>query len=270
MDFFNPIIWDNTSTPITTFTLDAKATAWFIFVKQIHINVTLRTDVIYDIYGLTGTGAISMNVPNNVMINNTNLDTSTGLVSLTTAKNTTFQGNVGLSTSTGAIDLFGKQVNFTKNLIISSSTGALTLNLTNCIIGGNLIGTGSTGTISFSSYNMKYANDKTWSLETSTGSISISIRQYIEMGANVSGSITTSTASIFVNYRDTLANVGATFSCSTSTGSNTYTPIGTGGFTQIGTNPKTISSDDYGTASNRYNFGLSTSTGSINVAAESL
>ncbi|MFW9877571.1 MAG: hypothetical protein ACFFG0_31175 [Candidatus Thorarchaeota archaeon] len=270
LDFFNPIIWDNTSTPITTFTLDAKATTWFTLFQQIHIDVILRTDIVYDINSFTSTGSISMDVPNNIIINNTNLATSTGSVSLTTAKNITFQGDVGISTSTGSISLFAKHVNLTKNLIIYTSTGSLTLNFTNSEIGGNLIGTVSTGSITFSSYNMKYSNDNIWSLQTSTGSISAAILQYTEIEANVTGSLSTSTGSISVYYRDTLTNVGALFTCSTSTGSNTYTPIGTGGFTEIGINPKTITSGDYGTAPNTYTFSLTTSTGSINVAAESL
>ncbi|UCC18457.1 MAG: hypothetical protein JSV62_10105 [Promethearchaeota archaeon] len=269
-DFFNQIIWENGTTQVTTFTLDAKATTWFIFIQKIHINVTLRTDVVYNINSYSGTGSTSMNVPDNIMINNTNLATSTGSVSLTTAKNITFQGDVGMSSSTGSVALIAKHVNFTRDLVAYTSTGSLTLNFTNCIIGGDLVGTASTGSISFSSYNMKYMKDHTWSLETSTSSISVRILQFIEMGANVTGSISTSTGSISVYYRDILINVGALFSCSTSTGSNTYTPIGFGGFTESGINPKTITSSDYSTASNYYTFGLSTSTGSITVAAESL
>ena len=158
-----------------------------------------------------------MDVPDNIMLNNTILATSTGAISLIAAKNITFRGNVGMSSNTGAIALIARQVNFSQNLISFASTGALTLNFTNCVIGGNLIGTVSTGSITFSSYNMKYSKDYLWSLETSTGSIYATILQHTDIGANVTGSMLTSTGSINVYYKDNLGNVGAKFTCSTST-----------------------------------------------------
>jgi hypothetical protein len=117
---------------------------------------------------------------------------------------------------------------------------------------------------------MKYSDVNNWRLETSTGSIDVNIWQYKNIGENITGSVVTSTGSIDGYYKDNSANVGAKFTCSTSTGSNTYTPIGSGGFTQSGVNPKVITSDDYVSASNKYTFNLITSTGSIGVAAESL
>ncbi|MFX1591863.1 MAG: hypothetical protein ACFFB6_05550 [Promethearchaeota archaeon] len=271
LDFFHPIVWENTSS-VTTFTLAAKATTWFIFgfLQQIEVNLTLRTDVIYDINSQTSTGAIYMAVPSNTIVNNTLLSTATGVVSLEADDNTIFQGNVGLTTSTGGVALYARQVNFTHDLIISTATGEIYLNFSRCIIGRKLIGTVSTGSITFNSYNMKYTGDYLWYLHTSTGSIYATILQYNEMGANITGSMQTSTGSINVYYRDNLASVGAKFICSTSTGSNSFIPIGTGGFTDTGSNPKTITSDDYDyTATNRYTFSAATSTGSIQVLGES-
>jgi len=74
-DFFNPIIWENTTSGVASFTLDAKATTWLIFgfLQHIIINVTLRTDVIYDLNILATTGTIAMDVPDNTILNNTQL-----------------------------------------------------------------------------------------------------------------------------------------------------------------------------------------------------
>ncbi len=271
-DFFHPIIWDNTSTPITTFTIDSKATTWFIFgvFRQIQINLTLRTDVIYDLNVLSSTGAINMKTPDNIILNNTILSTSTGSIVLDASKNITFQGDVGLSSSTGLVALYAKDVNFTHDLISQSSTGSQILNFSRCSIGGHLTGISSTGFLDFNSYNMKYSEGHNWSLESSTGYIEVTILQYANMDANITGSILSSTGAIDIYYRDNSASIGAMFTCSTSTGTNSYTLIGAGGFAESGTNPKTITSYDYNSASNKYTFTVTTSTGGTNVLGESL
>ena len=272
-DFFYPIIWQNESSQVISFVLDAKASTWLTFSisNRVKINLTLRTDVIYDLNTQTSTGSISMDIPNNSILNNTKLSTSTGSISLNAAKDTTFQGNVEISTSTGSVALFAKEVNFTRSLGAFTSTGSLSLNFSKCFIGKNLVGTVSTGSIFFNSYNMKYSDDYIWGLRTSTGSIDVNIIQYTEITANVNGSIQTSTGSIDVYYKDNSVSIGAKFTGSTSTGSVDYNPIGIGGFSEIGgSTSKTITSNDYNSAINTYALKLTTSTGSIEVNGESL
>ncbi|MFW9827947.1 MAG: hypothetical protein ACFFEY_10160 [Candidatus Thorarchaeota archaeon] len=271
-DFFYTPIWQNQSSPEITFTLDVKATTWFIFGldRQVKINLTLRTDIVYDINTYVSTGIVTMNVPKNAILNNTIIDSSTGSILVRASDNVTFLANTLLSTSTGSIALYANQVNFSQGLSVFTSTGSLTLNFSKCIIGDHLIGDVSTGSILFNSYNMEYSDVNNWRLETSTGSIDVNILQYKNIGNNITGLILTSTGSIDGYYRDDSPNIGAKFTCSTSTGSNSYTPIGSGGFTQSGANPKVITSDDYDSANNKYTFSLITSTGSIGVAAESL
>jgi len=267
-DFFYPIEWVNISTPIS-FELDAKANPVFIFglSHRITLNVTLRTDVVYNINAFSSTGAINMNVPDNIIINNTSLSTSTGSLVLNSAKNTTFQGTLGISTSTGSINIYAKQANFTHGLTAYTSTGSLILNFSQCIIGDNLKGTVSTGSITVKSYNMRYVKDCNWNIHTNTGSIDIEILQYIEMNANITGTIGTSTGSVDVKYDDSLSSIGSRFTCSVSTGSIIYTPLGTGGMSKVG---GVISSGDYGDATNKYTFGVSTSTGSIELLGQSI
>jgi len=271
-DFFYPVVWDNTTSGVTSFTLDAKATTWLIFgfLQQITVNLTLRTDVIYDINTLTTTGTIYMDVPDNIILNNTQLSTITGAISLEAEENTKFQGDVGLSTTTGTVVLYATQVNFTQNLVAIITTGNMVLNFSKCVIGEDLIGTVTTGSITFSSYNMEYTEDHIWSLGTTTGSIFATILQYSDMKANVTGSMVVITGNIDIYYRDNLASVGAQFTCSITTGSNSYIPIGSGGFSEVGVNPKTITSSDYGVATNKYTFTAATITGSTQLQGESL
>ena len=267
-DFFYPIEWVNNSSPIS-FELDTKFNPVFIFglTHRITIDVTLRTDVIYDINAFSSTGSINMNVPDNILLNNTSLGTSTGSIILNSAKNTTFHGSLGMSTSTGAISLYAKQTNFTHGLTTSTSTGSLILNFSQCVIGDNLIGSVSTGAISIKSYNMLYMKDCTWNFHTDTGSVDIRILQYIEMNANITGTIGSSTGSIDILYDDSMSSIGAQFACSVSTGSISYAPLGSGGMSILA---GLISSGDYSTATNKYTFGVSTSTGSIEVLGRSL
>jgi hypothetical protein len=117
---------------------------------------------------------------------------------------------------------------------------------------------------------MEYTDNQIWNLGTTTGSIFATILQYSDMNANVTGSMVATTGNIEIYYRDTLASVGAQFTCSVTTGSNSYIPIGSGGFSEVGANPKTITSGDYGTANNKYTFTVITITGGTQVQGESL
>jgi len=267
-EFFHPIEWINTSSPVS-FELDAKTNPVFIFglSHRIIIDVILRTDVIYDINAFSSTGAIDMNLPDNIIVDDISLGTSTGSIILNSAKNTNFQGTLGMETSTGSISLYAKQANFTHGLTVSTSTGSLILNFSQCIIGDNLIGSVSTGSIAINSYNMLYTKDSNWNFHTDTGSVDIQILQYVEMNANITGTIGSSTGSIDILYDDSMSSIGAQFACSVSTGSISYAPLGSGGMSILA---GLISSGDYSTATNKYTFGVSTSTGSIEVLGRSL
>jgi len=271
LDFFNPSteMWAES---FGIFNLEVLPDIWFdpsYWFKSydITIIVTLRTDVIYDIAATTATGAIEMSVPDDVILNGTSLTSSTGSVKLTTLGNTKFQGSVGLQTSTGNVDLFAKNTNFTRGFDAITSTGSLLLNYTNCIMGTDLTGVVSTGNVIFKSYNMYYSKDIDLNLQTSTGSIDAEINQYIYMGANVTGSMKSSTGSIEVIYKDNLANTGVKFTSSIGVGSINYIPHDTmeitGGLGSI------YSSLNYGIATYKYTFALITSTGSVDVDGQS-
>ncbi|MBA7527737.1 hypothetical protein ES705_19915 [subsurface metagenome] len=133
-------------------------------------------------------------------------------------------------------------------------------------MGDDLTGIVSTGSVTFKSYNMVYDKDIDLKLKTSTGSIDAEIYQYINMEANVTGSMKSSTGSIEVLYRDNLANTGVKFTSSIGTGSINYTPHATmveSGFGSI------YSSINYEIAMYKYTFALSTSTGNIDVNGQS-
>ena len=268
LDFFNPSIeWWAESSGI--FDLKALPDIWFdpsYWFKSydITITVTLRTDVIYDIDAKTDIGAIEMSVPDEVILNDTSLTSSTGSVRLTTLGNTQFQGKVGLQTNTGSIDLFAKNTNFTHGFEAFTSTGSLLLNFTDCVMGDDLTGIVSTGSVTFKSYNMFYAKDIDLKLQTSTGSIDAVIYQYINMGTNVTGSMKSSTGSIEVLYRDNLANTGVKFTSSYGVGSINYIDHATMKITG-----NIYSSINYGIATYKYTFALTTSTGSVDVDGQS-
>ena len=90
--------------------------------------------------------------------------------------------------------------------------------------------------------------------------------QFNEMGANVNCSLISSTGSIDVIYKDDQINVGVRFTSSTSTGSFSYTDTNPTGFNQVG---NAFTSLDYSTGLSKYRISLTTSTGNIDVDAES-
>ncbi len=270
-DFFEDIIWVNDSSPIT-FELDKKPITGLIIpiIFDIKINVALRTDIIYDINALTSTGAVDMVIPQNVILNNTIIGTSTGSIFLSADKNTTVQGNLGLSTSTGSIDFYANQINLNRGISTETSTASIIMNFTRCVIGDDISGLSSTGSIIVNSYNMKYTKDCDFEIITSTSSIDANIKQYVEMNANITGTFETSTGSIDILYDDSLSIVGAEFTCTTGTGSINYYDLGSGGMSVItGLISTTISTDDYNSATSKYTFSVSTGTGSIKVWGQS-
>ncbi|HDZ16656.1 hypothetical protein LCGC14_1361520 [marine sediment metagenome] len=266
-DFFEPIRY-NSAPEVNSFSevefeLDKfPISSLFLLSQSITIDVTLRTDVIYDIDILSSTGSVSLNIPDNIVINNSILKTATGSISLLADKNVTFNGNVQMSTSSGSIALFAKNTNFTQGLTASTSTGLLTLNFTKCIVGNDIGGVVSTGNITLRSYNMEYSQNSTWTFETSTGSIDAEIYQFVDMGANVSGSLLVSTGSIDVIYKDNQAINGASFLGTWSTGSYIRTSSG-GGFSATNSNP--FFSLDYTTAISIYTLNLTITTGNIEI-----
>ena len=280
--------WDEAT---KTFTLEALPEAWFdpthwFSSYNINITVTLRTDVVYDLYAHTATGAVEMKVPQNVVLNRTILSSSTGALYME-ANNVTFNGKVSMTASTGSVNMkvndvafndrvamgsstgsssiFAVGVDFAEGYYVETSTGSLTLNFTNCIAGDDIEGYVSTGSITYKSYNMEYSKDINIILETSTGSINANVYQYINMNANVSSHMETSTGSISFLYKDNIADIGARFISSTSTGSINYVSDPT--MEILGS---VYESYNYATTANqKYTFTLNTSTGSVSVDAES-
>ncbi|MFW9867945.1 MAG: hypothetical protein ACFFEN_17765, partial [Candidatus Thorarchaeota archaeon] len=124
-DFFNPIVWLNESVPVVTFSITNKPWGLFALSQNITIDVTLRTDVVYDINALSSTGSVSLNIPENVAINNSILEASTGSISFITAKNVTFLGDVKVETSTGSIAVFAKHNEFNQGISAITSTGSI-------------------------------------------------------------------------------------------------------------------------------------------------
>jgi hypothetical protein len=262
-DFFKDITWDNTSGLVTTFNLEKKPSTWFLFpiIQRITINITLRTDINYDIAALSTTGSVNLNIPDNMNLNNTILGTTTGSITLNANANVTFSGNVQAGTTTGSAAVYAQNVNFSQGITTLSTTGSITMNFTNCVMGDDISGTISTGSITLKSYNMVYSQNSVLDLGSTTGGVFARIYQYIDMGANITGSLHTTTGIIGVTYIDNQTSVGASFPGTTVTGS--YTRVNSGGFSAISSNP--FNSLDYGTATSTYTLSLSTSTGGIDV-----
>ena len=262
--FFKPIIWTNVSGSLITFSLENKPTTWSIFpiLQNIIIDVILRTDVDYDIVASSLTGSIDLDIPDNMNLNSTMLGATTGSIIVNAKENVTFSGNFQVSAITGSVAVYAQKVNFSQGITAASTTGSLTLNFTNSIMGDDMSGTLTTGSITLSSYNMLYSQNSILDLKTITGSINVDIFQYVDMGANITGSMNTTTGSIDVDYVDNQPSVGASFFGEWTTGSYTRASSG-GGFSSTSFNP--FYSLDHSTATSTYTLNLKTTTGGIDV-----
>ncbi|MFX1371795.1 MAG: hypothetical protein ACFFCE_08035 [Promethearchaeota archaeon] len=269
-DFF-VIEWDNityVASDKTTFVLRTKPgvsldpTNWFS-IKQIEINVTLRTDLIYSIEEYATTGKMVNDIPNEVTIDGLYLETTTGnsLINLDQASVRSFR----IEATTGEISVYAKKSNFTSGIIATATTGNLRLNFSSCLINGDIDAEITTGTLVFNSYNFRCLANVDWDLETTTGSINCDIIQNVEMGGNVDCEGVVSTGNINIDYIDTSSIIGATFLGTTTTGQ--FNPTNSGGFENVGLTQ--FSSLDWSSANYTFLFDLTTTTGNINIDGQS-
>jgi len=271
LDFFEPYTewWDNSSDPVS-FDMNVKPDVWFdpshwFKSYNIDIKVTLRTDVIYNVFANVATGSLKMRVPENIVLNNTVLRTSTGSVLLSSSSNTNFQGIVLVQSSTGKANVSSKESNYAYGLVSGTSTGSLILNFENCIMSNDIKGTVSTGSITYNTDNLTFTKDSSIVLQTTTGSIGGVINQYEDLGANVSAIFGVTTGGIDLVYINDKSNIGTKFTSTFTTGGINYDYSGLEFFQVDGI----LTSGNYNTAPYRYMFTLSTVTGNINVDAES-
>ncbi|MHA1191778.1 MAG: hypothetical protein ACTSP9_05715 [Promethearchaeota archaeon] len=257
---------------------------------DITINVTLRTDIVYNLTAIARVGSIEMTTANGVVLNDLNLETSTGSVNfvskenteflggvdlttttgsltISTLENSTFKSSLKLSTFTGSLDLFGDTSNFEQGIEIDVVTGSMDMNLTSCVLGDSLIGSVITGSIEIYTDDILYTQDCELNLMTTTGSITVDINQTNDMGANITSIIQTTTGSIDVIYKDYVVDVGAQFTSSKGIGSIDYIFL-PAEFSHLS---DVLTSVNYNEPYvNTYTFACTVNTGSINVDARSI
>lgn len=271
LDFFDPYTewWDNTTT-LTSFDMNVLPETWFdpshwFKTYNIDIVVTLRTDVVYNIDAHTITGSLNMNVPEDVILNDTLLQTTTGNVVLRTHSNTNFQGSLSVQCITGGASVIGQDTNYTNGFSSGTVTGPLLLDLDNCVLGDDLTGTVTTGAITYNTDNITFTQDSSIYLQTTTGEINGEINQNEELGANITCIFGVTTGGIHITYVNNISNIGTRFSSTVTTGGVNY-DYETLEFSRIN---GILTSSNYNSALYKYTFTLSTVTGSINVDADS-
>jgi DUF4097 and DUF4098 domain-containing protein YvlB len=311
-NFFSPSSewWDEST---KTFTLEVLPEVWFdpshwFSSYNINITVTLRTDIVYDLFASSSTGSIEMYVPEKVALNRTLLHSSTGSVSME-ANNVTFDGKVSMTASTGSVSMEANNVAFNDQISIAASTGSVSMEANNVAFNGQVSMTSSTGSPSIFAAETEFMEG--YYVKTSTGSLtlnftscimgddieglvstgSITYKSYnMEYSKNINLNLKTSTGGINAQiYQYTSMNANVTSHLETSTGSigvfyrdilaNTgvlFTSSTSTGSINYTPDPTMVISGDnyfssnyYTPANQRYTFILTTSTGSISVDGES-
>jgi hypothetical protein len=250
--------------------MNVKPDVWFdpshwFKLYNILVLVTLRTDIVYDIKAHTVTGSLKMRVPEDIILNNTILQTTTGEVLLNSFANTKFEGKVSVQSTTGTASVISKRTNYTYGLNAGTTTGTLVLSFENCLLGNDLTGIVTTGSIFYTTNNLTFIQGSTINLQTTTGTIYGTINQYEDLGANVTGNLAVVTGSIELDYVNDKSGIGTRFSGAVTTGNLNYV-YSASEFTRFN---GVLTSGNYNSAPYKYTFSLSTVTGTINLDAES-
>jgi len=99
-----------------------------------------------------------------------------------------------------------------KNIDLNiNGAGDLMCNFYSCTIEGNVTGGVNEGYINFNSYNTMYTQSSILSLTLGRGDLDMNIDQYVDLGANVSGTLAINDGDVALRYDDNNDNVGARF-----------------------------------------------------------
>ena len=210
-DIFKPIVWINESSLVITFSLETKPQTWIFFsvTSKIVINVTLRTDIIFDIDVGATTGDIDMIVPEHVKIDTLDLEVTTGSIDLM-ANNNNFTNNlkvlattgdikmdldnsiigadISLEVTTGSIDFTANNNDITNNLKVKATTGDIELKLDNSIIGTDISLQTTTGSIDFFAKKTNITTD--FKAVATTGDLNLNFTN-CKIGGNIRGKVET-------------------------------------------------------------------------------
>ncbi|MFX0101709.1 MAG: DUF4097 family beta strand repeat-containing protein [Candidatus Hodarchaeota archaeon] len=203
------------------------------------VTVTLREDITYDLTLRASSGAVKINIPENVTLNGLDMVASSGVARVTATK-----------------------TNFTNGLSVNADSGNVVMSLVNCDFGGDITGDVDSGFSKVSITNAAYTNDINLILSADSGDIDLDIIQLTDPGANVSASMVASSGTISIDFQLEDSYAGATFNSGVDSGDVFYpSPIG---FTRVF---NVLSSTNYPSGID-YNFVCAIGSGTIIVDAE--
>lgn len=176
---------------------------------DITINLTLRTDLLYDLY--LDVYHSEINIDEDLSINELIIDTYSGDIEL----------------NINETDINQISINIPQSRVF-------TLELNQCNISNIINITSTTADIRLNSFNSKCSNDIEWFVTSINGNIDTKIYQSEEIGANISASILSSSGNINIEYFDSLSTIGALFNASKYMAS--FQTSNLGGFEMDGVN----------------------------------
>jgi len=119
--------------------------------------------------------------------------------------------NLNLEVGEGNVEIgipWGVSIN---NLMVNVTKGDLFYDFEFCTIQGNIIGFVDKGNINFRTWNAKYTHNSNWNITIETGDFNMTIHQYRDLGANVSGLVEINDGKVLLVYADDRTSVGARF-----------------------------------------------------------
>ncbi|MFX0032824.1 MAG: hypothetical protein ACFE8E_05520 [Candidatus Hodarchaeota archaeon] len=310
-DFFKSATewWQNTTSPLI-FDMELLPAVWFnpaFWFKSynIKVSVVLRTDVVFDISAIAGTGSIEMTIPDDISLKNITISSGTGSAFLNASNNVEIDGTVDINAGTGSIGLISSGANITGGLVADTGTGSISINLANSNLEEDISLRAGTGSVTFlvrkaacsggltassgtGSVTVNFTNSvmgQSINLDTGTGSINFKTYDMIYLDDSV-WMMSTGTGGIDIEITQHMgmnANITGTLTTGTGkisilykdgsadVGASFFGSTGTGNFIRVNSGGfASITNNpwdslDFTSANNKYDISASTGTGNIEV-----
>lgn len=111
----------------------------------------------------------------------------------------------------GNVDVFIPYMASIDHFLINITQGNVFYDFNHCIIDGNITGIVNTGNIDLKTFNAKCTKNCNWNFTIENGDIFLNIRQFMDLGANITGLAEINNGYVYFYYEDDNPYVGAIF-----------------------------------------------------------
>ena len=180
LEEFYDIVWETSGTSVLFGVYQKEWFHWAMWDQSI-ITVTLRDDIMYDLDIDTGSGSISVDVPEGVNFSNLNIHTGSGSIYLdlngssiisndlnigtgsgnihVDIKNTTIKNSLEADTGSGSLDLVFNDVDLSNTLNLDTGSGNMVISILNSKLSNGISSDTGSGSVRYELTNTTLGGD---------------------------------------------------------------------------------------------------------------